>query len=134
MPKWRAKMPSQRKFEHCLLTPLPRHKKLTVSRAAGDDTKNATYSLRNEDHTLGNLLRNQLVKNKQVEFCAYSMPHPSEPICNVRIQIAEHATTDTDKALKGSLKRISKICDVLTQKFQASLEEFEQKKDCAMSD
>ncbi|MFN9959109.1 MAG: RpoL/Rpb11 RNA polymerase subunit family protein [bacterium] len=26
-----------------------------------------------------------MVKNKQVEFCAYSIPHPSEPICNVRI-------------------------------------------------
>jgi DNA-directed RNA polymerase I and III subunit RPAC2 len=34
---------------------------------------------------LGNLLRNQIVKNKNVEFCAYSVPHPSEPVCNVRV-------------------------------------------------
>jgi len=49
------------------------------------DLKNATFSFYNEDHTLGNLLRNQIVKNKNVEFCAYSVPHPSEPVCNVRV-------------------------------------------------
>ena len=46
---------------------------------------NATFSFYDEDHTLGNLLRNQIVKNKHVDFCAYSVPHPSEPICNVRV-------------------------------------------------
>lgn len=49
------------------------------------DLRNATFSFNNEDHTLGNLLRNQIVKNKNVEFCAYSVPHPSEPVCNVRV-------------------------------------------------
>jgi len=49
------------------------------------DLQNATFSFYDEDHTLGNLLRNQIVKNKHVEFCAYSVPHPSEPICNVRV-------------------------------------------------
>ena len=60
-------------------------KVLTVSRNPVDDVSNATYSFHGEDHTLGNLLRNQIVKNKHVEFCAYSVPHPSEAICNVRI-------------------------------------------------
>ena len=49
------------------------------------DRYNATYSFRDEDHTLGNLLRNQIIKSNHVEFCAYSVPHPSEPIMNVRI-------------------------------------------------
>lgn len=49
------------------------------------DQQNATFSFYDEDHTLGNLLRNQIVKNPFVEFCAYSVPHPSEPICNLRI-------------------------------------------------
>ena len=55
------------------------------------DLMNATFSFYDEDHTLGNLLRNQIVKNKHVDFCAYSVPHPSEPICNVRVQVAESA-------------------------------------------
>jgi len=60
------------------------------------------------------------VKNKHVEFCAYSVPHPSEAVCNVRIQLAENSDTtqiDTNKVLKASLKRVSRICDTLTQKF-----------------
>ena len=54
-------------------------------RVPENDLNNATYSFVDEDHTLGNLLRNQIVKNKHVEFCAYSVPHPSEQICNVRV-------------------------------------------------
>ena len=60
-------------------------KKLSVARNPPEDHSNATYSFVGEDHTLGNLVRNQIVKNKHVEFCAYSVPHPSEAVCNVRI-------------------------------------------------
>ena len=63
-------------------------KVLSVSRNPVDDLSSATYSFVGEDHTLGNLIRNQIVKNKHVEFCAYSVPHPSEQVCNVRIQLA----------------------------------------------
>ena len=103
-------------------------KVLSVSRNPADDVSNATYSFYGEDHTLGNLLRNQIVKNKHVEFCAYSVPHPSEAICNVRIQLTqsdnEAAQIDTNKVLKASLKRVSRVCDALTEKFEARLQEF----------
>ena len=33
-----------------------------------DDEKNATFTFYNEDHTLGNILRNVMIKNKNVEF------------------------------------------------------------------
>ena len=72
-------------------------------------------------------MRNQIVKNKYVEFCAYSVPHPSEAICNVRIQLSEsssHAGVDTNKVLKASLKRVSRICDALSEKFTHRLKEF----------
>jgi DNA-directed RNA polymerase I and III subunit RPAC2 len=57
---------------------------LEVQRQDADNTS-ATYSFLNEDHTLGNLLRNVIIKNNNVEFCAYSVPHPSEPVMNVRL-------------------------------------------------
>ena len=60
-------------------------KKLSVARNPPEDQSSATYSFVGEDHTLGNLVRNQIVKNKHVEFCAYSVPHPSEAVCNIRI-------------------------------------------------
>ena len=101
--------------------------KLNVMRVPVDDIKNATYQFMDEDHTLGNLLRNQIVKNKHVEFCAYSVPHPSEQICNVRVQLTEtDDDVDTNKVVLGSLKRISKVCDALTEKFENALAEFQQ--------
>ena len=60
-------------------------KTLRVKRQPAEDPYNATYSFVEEDHTLGNIVRNQIVKNKHVDFCAYSMPHPSEQIVNVRV-------------------------------------------------
>ena len=100
---------------------------LQVKRAEGD-RYNATYSFKNEDHTLGNLLRNQIIKNNHVSFCAYSVPHPSEPIMNVRIQCHEDGSgNDAKKALNHGLKRIQKMCDVLTEKFKNNLDEFEKK-------
>ena len=89
--------------------------------------QNATYSFTGEDHTLGNIVRNQIVKNKHVEFCAYSVPHPSEQICNIRIQLAEGSELETNKVLGASLKRVSKICDVLEEKFTERLKEFKGK-------
>ena len=114
-------------------------KKLTVSRNPPEDMTSATYSFVGEDHTLGNLVRNQIVKNKHVEFCAYSVPHPSEAICNVRIQLSETSAdgpnaVDTDKVLKASLKRVSRVCDALTEKFQARLAEFKASQQHANAD
>lgn len=63
----------------------PKIQKLTILKGDSDHA-NATFSFYKEDHTLGNLLRNTLIKNKEVEFCAYTVPHPSEPFMNVRIQ------------------------------------------------
>ena len=109
-------------------------KRLAVSRNPPEDMSSATYSFVGEDHTLGNLVRNQIVKNKHVEFCAYSVPHPSEAVCNVRIQLAEAsagAGVDTDKVLKASLKRVSRVCDALTEKFQTRLQEFKAAQEMA---
>mmetsp|Transcript_26553 Transcript_26553/g.35515 ORF Transcript_26553/g.35515 Transcript_26553/m.35515 type:complete len:85 (-) Transcript_26553:357-611(-) len=75
-------MDSQEGAQECSEQP---QKALSVSRNPPDDLSSATYAFMGEDHTLGNLVRNQIVKNKHVEFCAYSVPHPSEQVCNVRI-------------------------------------------------
>jgi DNA-directed RNA polymerases I and III subunit RPAC2 len=51
-----------------------------------NDKHCATYVFNNEDHTLGNLLRTVLSGHPEVEFVGYSIPHPSEPKMNVRLQ------------------------------------------------
>ena len=98
---------------------------LQIQRQEGDNTS-ATYSFLNEDHTLGNLLRNVIIKNNQVEFCAYSVPHPSEPVMNIRLQVHESAG-DTKKVLRHGLKRISKMSDVLLEKFNNAIEKHQNR-------
>jgi DNA-directed RNA polymerase I and III subunit RPAC2 len=46
----------------------------------------ASFEFKKEDHTLGNALRYIIMKNPDVEFCGYSIPHPSEDLMNIRIQ------------------------------------------------
>ena len=72
-------------------------------------------------------MRNVIIKNNQVEFCAYSVPHPSEPVMNVRLQVSKQAG-DTKKVLRHGLKRISKMSDVLMEKFEKALERYEGSK------
>eukprot|EP00700_Malawimonas_jakobiformis_P001079 EC720323.1.p2 GENE.EC720323.1~~EC720323.1.p2 ORF type:complete len:113 (+),score=17.87 EC720323.1:87-425(+) len=50
------------------------------------DVSGATFELSNEDHTFGNSIRYVLMRNREVTFCGYSIPHPSENQMNIRLQ------------------------------------------------
>jgi DNA-directed RNA polymerase II subunit RPB11 len=39
-----------------------------------------TYRIELEDHTVGDLLRIYLLKNKDVKFAGYRVPHPLDDI------------------------------------------------------
>lgn len=52
----------------------------------GSTSTAASYEFLKEGHTLGNALRYIIMKNPDVEFCAYAIPHPSEDKMNLRIQ------------------------------------------------
>jgi DNA-directed RNA polymerase I and III subunit RPAC2 len=62
-------------------------------------------------------------------FCGYSVPHPSEDLMNVRVQTISkyylinkyNLDTPSDKVVSKGLVRVSKICDILTEKFQLAL-------------
>ncbi len=45
-----------------------------------------TFTLKDEDHTMGNTVRYMLNKNPQVSLAGYSVPHPMETSVNVRVQ------------------------------------------------
>eukprot|EP00794_Sanderia_malayensis_P009851 gene9851-10862_t len=60
-------------------------KKITITK----DTKipnAAHFVVQKEDHTLGNLLRAQLLKDPQVIFAGYRVPHPLEYKFVLRVQ------------------------------------------------
>lgn len=56
-------------------------------------------------------------------FSGYSVPHPSEEVMNVRLQTN---TITTDKALRKAFSRISKITEILTDKYSTALNEHDK--------
>jgi len=66
----------------------------TIKPSSSSSLTEATYSLQNEDHTLGNCLRYQLNKNPGVLVAGYSVPHPMERKVNVRVQTVAPVTAD----------------------------------------
>ncbi|EGR29821.1 hypothetical protein IMG5_148050 [Ichthyophthirius multifiliis] len=91
--------------------------KLVIDQNEKDKTS-ATYIFYDEDHTLGNALRYVLVKRKDVEFCGYTIPHPSENRLNLRLQTS---SKNSNEVLKESLDSLAGLCDVLNDKFVDAL-------------
>ncbi|KAK4169260.1 hypothetical protein QBC43DRAFT_226084 [Cladorrhinum sp. PSN259] len=88
----------------------------------GSTESAASFEFLDEGHTLGNALRYVIMKNPDVEFCAYAIPHPSEAKMNVRIQTFEGTTAI--QALEKGLRDLQDLCDVVTEKFVAASEAF----------
>jgi len=89
------------------------------------DPSAATYIFSDEDHTLGNALRFMLVKRPDVEFCGYSIPHPSENFMNMRLQVLGKNSNDV---LREGLKDLATVCDIIDNKFNDALKKFEKNK------
>ncbi|KAF5093073.1 hypothetical protein D0Z00_004257 [Geotrichum galactomycetum] len=77
--------------------------------------------IKNEDHTLGNPLRYIIMKNPDVEFCGYSIPHPSEAKMNVRIQT--YGETTAFQALQKGLRDLVDLCNHTEALFRQKVNE-----------
>lgn len=76
-----------------------------------------TFIFRDEDHTLGNAIRHVLMKDSRTDFCGYSVPHPSEPVVNVRLQTKDG--TPAARVMDDGLGNLAQICDTLTTQLNA---------------
>lgn len=77
-----------------------------------DDRTCATFSIDDEDHTLGNLLRYILMKDPNVELAAYSIPHPSDNVIHLRIQTLNMpAVVAFDNALSNLTELVTYLED-----------------------
>lgn len=70
-----------------------------------------TFALTGEDYTLGNVLRALLAGNIDVEFAGCSIPHPTQPEMNLRVQT--HGVPAV-QVLEKSLDDLIAVCDHLT--------------------
>jgi len=99
-------------------------KKLIVLSGATDTA--VSFQIEREDHTLGNALRYFINKNPDVEFCGYTIPHPSETKMNIRIQTWEDTGTTAFDALRKGLEDLMEACDVITEKFTQARDDFDK--------
>ncbi|XP_060688214.1 DNA-directed RNA polymerases I and III subunit RPAC2 [Hemiscyllium ocellatum] len=97
---------------------------LEVVQAEGCDDSSVTFVLHDEDHTLGNALRYMIMKNPEVEFCGYSITHPSESKINFRIQT--RGGIPSVEPLRKGLNELMTVCQHVLNTFEVSIKEYKE--------
>ncbi|XP_017775527.1 PREDICTED: probable DNA-directed RNA polymerases I and III subunit RPAC2 [Nicrophorus vespilloides] len=92
----------------------------------GDNNEECkTFVFEQEGHTLGNALRCIISNYKDVEFCGYTVPHPSEDKMHFRIQMCKGGTAID--ALKRGLKDLILVCEHTEKQFDEEFLSFSAK-------
>ncbi|KAI8826677.1 RBP11-like subunits of RNA polymerase [Fimicolochytrium jonesii] len=86
----------------------------------------ATFHIEKEDHTLGNLLRMELLNNRKVLFAGYRMPHPLDHSIDLKVQTTPETSPlqVMQEDINGVIKQISQI----KRKFESEVESYTQSK------
>ncbi|PWN52208.1 RBP11-like subunits of RNA polymerase, partial [Violaceomyces palustris] len=84
------------------------------------DLSAATFCFKAEDHTIGNSLRYMIMKDPRVEFCGYSIPHPSEAKIHLRIQMYNGASAL--EALRDALDHLDSLLSTIDQAYDENLQ------------
>ncbi|VDL57721.1 unnamed protein product [Hymenolepis diminuta] len=71
----------------------------------------AVFTLNREDHTLGNMITRQLLKDPRVLFAGYKIPHPLEHRVVIRVQTTASVTPVEvfSSAIRDLISEISSI-------------------------
>jgi len=69
------------------------------------------YYIKDEDHTIGNLINYELNNDDRIIFCGYNMKHPLTPECRIRIRVKKKY--NVNDILIENLKKIEKKIDSL---------------------
>ena len=68
------------------------------------------FKLNKEDHTMGNLLRMQLLRDNKVRFAGYKVPHPLIHSCHIKVQTMDSMTNPVS-AFESALQDLSMEVD-----------------------
>ncbi|OQR97044.1 hypothetical protein ACHHYP_12723 [Achlya hypogyna] len=85
-----------------------------------------TYVFHDEDHTMGNAVRYMLMRNPDVDFAGYTIPHPSEPKMHVRVQT--QPSKSANQAMRAALADLKTISSHVDKTFAKELKAFKKKK------
>ena len=77
------------------------------------------------DHTLGNILRMQLLRDSTVTFAAYQIRHPLEYDIYVRVQVKEGHSSPHD-AMKGAFTALKGEMKQLDASFKRAVQQYKE--------
>jgi DNA-directed RNA polymerases I and III subunit RPAC2 len=100
------------------------NRKILVENDGTEDEYCKTFIIQNEDHTLANPLRYFIMKNPNVLFCGYSIPHPSENRVNFRIQSKNQTAV---QVLEKGLEDLYSMCQKVHDKFEQAIVDYKNK-------
>mmetsp|Transcript_8108 Transcript_8108/g.8127 ORF Transcript_8108/g.8127 Transcript_8108/m.8127 type:complete len:129 (-) Transcript_8108:962-1348(-) len=83
-----------------------------------------TFILYKEDHTLGNLIRLQLLRDNGVRFAGYKIPHPLLFECHIRVETMDTKLTPIN-VFDAALADLQLETEQLSRKWQNAVNEFE---------
>ena len=83
-----------------------------------------TFILIKEDHTLGNLIRLQLLRDTSVRFAGYRMPHPLLFDCEVRVETMDSKTHPVN-VFDAAIADLLLETESMGRKWDAAVDEFE---------
>uniref|UniRef100_A0AAZ3PKV6 DNA-directed RNA polymerase RBP11-like dimerisation domain-containing protein n=1 Tax=Oncorhynchus tshawytscha TaxID=74940 RepID=A0AAZ3PKV6_ONCTS len=99
---------------------LEKHSRITIIK----DTKvpNAClFTLNKEDHTLGNIIRQQLLKDPQVLFAGYKVPHPLEHKIVIRVQTTPDYSPQ--EAFTNAITDLISELSLLEERFRVAIKD-----------
>jgi len=89
-----------------------------------------TFTIVKEDHTLGNLVRMQLLRDERVIFAGYRMPHPLELVMHIKIRTRPQISPVV--ALSDAVQNLVAEMTTLEQEFRQAVQSHRQQGDAAM--
>lgn len=100
-----------------------------VTYAADTKVSNAgTFRFNKEDHTMGNLLRMQLLRDPSVRFAGYIHPHPLVHFINMKIQ-TNSSTVAPVEVLSSSIEDLSNETDHLLTALTDAIDDWKKEND-----
>lgn len=81
----------------------------------------AIFTVNKEDHTLGNMIRNQLLKDPHVLFAGYKVPHPLEHKFVIRIQTTSDYTPQ--EAFMNAITDLMSELSLFEERFREAVKE-----------
>lgn len=83
-----------------------------------------TYQVWLEDHTLGNLLRMELLRNEAVLFVGYKVPHPLNHMIELRIQTLPKSSPEA--VIRHAISNLKVECKSMLDQFDEGVRDYKQ--------